>query len=634
MLKKLIWGISLLILSPFYFTSAQIPSPATFSINKAPQSVQVNEPFQVEIIVAIEGDWHLYGLEIPKGGPVATSFKPKSNLIKLAGTPTETKPEIVNDPNFNMVVSWHKSGAIFTIPLVYEGEETSSFIVELEVHYMLCNDAMCLPPTRKTVSFPISAKGTLTPSAEGSVESSNQNKNQEKATTIEEDDYASLIDSGIGSYIWIALTAGLAALLTPCVFPMIPLTVSFFSKQAHGNPKKAVGGALFFGLSIIGVFTVLGIILSLVLGASGAGRFAANPWVNLFIGVIFLVFAFSLLGLFELQLPYQVTNFLNKKSNESSGLIGILFMGLTISAVSFSCTAPFVGGVLAATTQGDWFYPILGMMAFSAAFASPFVLFALFPQWLQSLPKSGSWMNNVKVVLGFVELGAAIKFISNADLVWSWGLVSRPFAIAIWIAISILAVLYILGKIRFAYETAVESISTVRLLFAITFLTFAFYLLPGLFGASLGIWDAWLPPKQVTDVSLIAGFARESASTDDSEKWSKNVQESREKARASGKYLFIDFTGYTCTNCRAMEANVFPLQEVKERLDQFELVKLFTDGGDDGPQNQIYQFELTGTVALPTYAIIDAETGKLIAKKSGYIEKDDFLRFLDGVLKK
>ncbi|TNE68408.1 hypothetical protein EP331_15740 [bacterium] len=628
MLKKLFWGISLWILSPFYFTQAQIPSPATFSVKDAPKEVSINETFSVVFQVAIEGDWHLYGLEIPKGGPVATSFKSKSEFVALSGKPSESKPDIVNDPNFKMEVSWHKTGAEFTVPLVYTGSEAESYIVEIEVQYMLCNDSMCLPPTRKKISFPIKISGT----AEGV--SNPITDSGASAVSDDDDDYGQLVGSGVWSFMWIALTAGLAALLTPCVFPMIPLTVSFFSKQAEGNSKKAIGGALLFGLSIIGMFTLLGALLSLFLGATGASKFASNPWVNVSIGIIFLVFAVSLLGLFELQLPYQVTNFLNKKSNESSGLVGILFMGLTISAVSFSCTAPFVGGVLAATTQGEWFYPILGMIVFSAAFASPFVLFAMFPNWLQSLPKSGSWMNNVKVVLGFVELGAAIKFISNADLVWSWGIVSRPFAIAIWIAISILAVLYILGKIRFAYETPVEAITTARLLFSIPMLTFAIYLIPGLLGASLGIWDAWLPPKQATDVSLVSGFSRGSSSEDEWEKWSKDVEASKAKAAEDGKYVFIDFTGYTCTNCRAMEANVFPLSEVSERFEQLELVKLYTDDGADGPKNQLYQFELTGTVALPTYALIDAKTGKLIAKKSGYVEKDDFVQFLDVVLKK
>lgn len=633
MLQKLFWGISLILLSPFYLLSAQIPSPVSFKLVQAPQQVKINETFTATIQVSIEGDWHLYGLDIPPNGPVATNFKIKSNNAELVGKPTESKADIVADPNFKMNVSWHKSGAEFYLPIRFTGKSEGAQLIDVQVQYMVCNDQMCLPPTKKIIQIPITISGSVEKSEIKPDESSAPNQTEIKEN-LADTEYKSLLSDGISGFIWIALTAGFAALLTPCVFPMIPLTVSFFSKQAEGNNSKAVFNAFLFGASIIGMFTVLGAILSLVLGASGANQFASNPWVNLFIGLIFVVFAISLLGLFELQLPYQVTNFLNKKSNEKSGVIGILFMGLTISAVSFSCTAPFVGGVLAATTQGEWFYPILGMLAFSTAFASPFVLFALFPNWLNSLPKSGSWMNQVKVVLGFIELGAAVKFLSNADLVWGWEIISRPFALAIWISISVLAAFYILGKLRFAYEKVVESITTWRLLFAIPFLTLAFYLLPGLFGASLGIWDAWLPPKQATDVSIVAGLSSVNSSGSEWDKWSNSVTEASEASIESQKLVFIDFTGYTCTNCRAMEANVFPTSEVKQRFEQFELVRLYTDDGVDGPKNQLYQFELMGTVALPSYAIIDGKTGKLLAKKSGYINKEEFVQFLDKSLPK
>jgi len=638
MLAKLFRGISIIFLSPF-FLIAQIPSPVSFYVVEIPKEVSPNELFTVTIEAVIDGDWHLYGLDIPKGGPVATKFSIKSGNAQISGKIIESEPEIVFDPNFKMKVSWHKSGSRFTIPLKLTDEQIGAGLVEVQVLFMVCNDEVCLPPTRKTINVPL----TIVASSVSKANSSGFFKNENEVSSEDsisgsqdlleqENDYSSLLSGGLASFIWIALTAGFAALLTPCVFPMIPLTVSFFSKQSEGKSSKAVVNALLFGGSIIGMFTVLGALLSLVLGASGANQFASNPWVNLVIGLIFIVFAISLLGLFELQLPYQVTNFLNQKSNEKSGLVGILFMGLTISAVSFSCTAPFVGGVLAATTQGEWFYPILGMLIFSTAFSTPFVLFAMFPNWLMSLPKSGSWMNQVKVILGFLELGAAIKFLSNADLVWSWGIISRPFAIAIWISISLLATLYILGKIKFEYERGTESITAVKLLIAIPILTFAFYLLPGLFGSSLGVWDAWLPPKQATDVSLVSGFSSSQSSDGAEEGWSSTVDEAKEAAVQSGKYIFIDFTGYTCTNCRAMEANVFPNTDVKKRFDQFELVKLYTDDGADGPENQLYQFKLTGSVALPTYAVIDAKTGNLIAKKTGYIDKDDFVNFLDAVL--
>jgi len=638
MLSTLFRGISIIFLSPF-FLFAQIPSPVSFYVVELPKEVRQNEDFTITIEAVIDGDWHLYGVDIPKGGPVATKFSIKSDNAQISGKVNESEAEIVFDPNFKMKVSWHKSGARFTIPIKYTNDSIGSGLVEVQVLFMVCNDEVCLPPTRKTINVPLNIIASEESSSGNTGFFSSEKEANPKETNSgnqdlleQENEYSSLLSGGIASFIWIALTAGFAALLTPCVFPMIPLTVSFFSKQSEGNSSKAVINALLFGVSIIGMFTILGALLSLILGASGANQFASNPWVNLTIGLIFIVFAISLLGLFELQLPYQVTNFLNHKSNEKSGIVGILFMGLTISAVSFSCTAPFVGGVLAATTQGEWFYPILGMLIFSTAFSTPFVLFAMFPNWLMSLPKSGSWMNQVKVILGFLELGAAIKFLSNADLVWSWGIISRPFAIATWIAICILATLYILGKIKFEYERGTESVTAVKLLIAIPILTFAFYLIPGLLGSSLGVWDAWLPPKQATDVSLVSGFSSSVLNDGSEEGWSSTVEEATDAAIQSGKYIFIDFTGYTCTNCRAMEANVFPNAEVKKRFDQFELVKLYTDDGAAGPENQLYQFKLTGSVALPTYAIIDANTGNLIAKKTGYIDKDDFVNFLDAVL--
>lgn len=305
-------------------------------------------------------------------------------------------------------------------------------------------------------------------------------------------------------------------------------------------------------------------------------------------------------------------------------------MAMTIAAVSFSCTAPFVGGVFAATTGGEWFYPIIGMIGFSTAFASPFVLFAIFPKWMNALPKSGSWMNIVKVLLGFIELAAAIKFISNVDLVLGWGLVTRPFAIALWIVIFLLAGFYMLGMFALKHEQKPESIATSRMLLSIPFLLFSFYLIPGLLGASLGIWDAFLPPRQGGDVSIVAsiGAGGSSSSTDLDDGWYDNYEEATSVARINNKPVFLDFTGYTCTNCRAMETNVFPTPEVQELFAQMELVRLYTDGGADAQANQQFQFKLTGNVALPTYVIVDSGTGQVIDQVLGYVQQEEFERFL------
>lgn len=631
-----------MMLSPF-FVQAQLLDPVTYEVTQAPAEVKAGEQFEITIQAAIEGKWHLYSIaNDPDAGPYPTQFSSAGEMLQIAGEVTESEAVIEFDPNFETDLGWHTSEATFTVPLVFDTKVSGEAQIDLEVLYQVCDDKSCLPPKRKSITEVITVSGVAEVPYEASINdgaggdtreaeaiAGANSKNEESVTaSVPESDYAR---TGIFSFLWLALTAGFAALLTPCVFPMIPLTVSFFSKQNESSNRKAVGQALGFGLAIILTFTILGALLALLIGASGANQFAANPWVNLVIALVLTVFGISLLGAFELRLPYRFTNWLNRKSNESSGLTGVLFMALTISAVSFSCTAPFVGGVLAATTGGEWFYPIVGMMGFSAAFASPFVLFALFPRWLESLPKSGSWMNIVKVLLGFIELAAAFKFLSNADLVWGWGVVTRPLTIAAWIAIFLLAGFYVLGLYSVKHETKPEQIGTGRLMLAMPFLLFSFYLIPGLLGASLGIWDAWLPPKQATDVSVVYSISQRGGQIGESqewEDWSNNYEESVQIAGEASMPVFIDFTGYTCTNCRAMETNVFPLEAIQEYFSKMEKVRLYTDDGSDGPENQKFQFELTGTVALPTYVIVNPHSGDVITQLIGYSDKDEFQRFL------
>lgn len=634
-----------MVLSPF-FVQGQMLDPVTYSVTDAPEKIQAGEVFEITVKASIEGKWHLYSIaNDPDAGPYPTQFSSANPAMAIAGEVSESEPVIEMDPNFNAELGWHTKEATFTIPIAFRKDVSGSTMIDLEVLYQVCDDKSCLPPKTKSITHSVTVSGVADnpyQNFDSSPEktASSKSAQQEKGSSEEESvtgSVRSVGGSGIFSFLWIALTAGFAALLTPCVFPMIPLTVSFFSKQKEGQGRKAIGQAFGFGLAIVLTFTILGALLALFIGASGANQFAANPWVNLFIAMVLVVFAVSLLGAFELRLPHQLTNWLNRKSNESSGIIGVLFMALTISAVSFSCTAPFVGGVLAATTGGEWFYPIIGMAGFSTAFASPFVIFALFPRWLESLPKSGSWMNIVKVLLGFIELAAAVKFLSNADLVWEWGLISRPFAIATWITIFLLAGFYVLGMYSISGDSKPKQIGTGRLMLAMPFILFSFYLIPGLLGASLGIWDAWLPPKQATDVSVVRSFAQQGGSTGnsaESEMWSSNYEEARKKAIENNKPLFIDFTGYTCTNCRAMEANVFPLEPIKKRFAKMQQVRLYTDDGSEGPKNQRFQFKLTGTVALPTYVILDPKSEKILEQLVGYANKEVFKRFLDSGLQR
>ena len=616
----------MVMVSPF-LVLGQIPDPVTFTVSDIPETVQAGEVFNVVVDVAIEDNWHLYSiLNDPDAGPYPTEFSAKSPNFVFAGDVIESEADIEFDPNFEAELGWHANSAIFTIPAAIKTDQTGSQTIDIDVFYQVCDDRVCLPPKHKSIIASVTVDGVSSSPYDGATSGGSS----EQTKTPASNETAGLGGDGIFSFLWIAILAGFAALLTPCVFPMIPLTVSYFSKQ--GESKSGVGQALFFGVAIVVTFTLIGAILAALMGASGAQNFASNPIVNAIIAIVLVAFALSLLGMYELQLPYQLTNFLNRKSNESGGFVGIIFMAMTISAVSFSCTAPFVGAVFAATTGGEWFYPILGMIGFSAAFASPFVLFAMFPKWLESLPKSGSWMNMVKVLLGFIELAAAIKFISNVDLVMGWGMVSRPFAIALWIAIFFIAGLYMLGLIILKHETKPEYVSTVRLLLALPLFLFSFYLIPGLMGASLGIWDSWLPPKMATDVSVvgtIAAMGGTGSGSSTEEGWTQDYQLALAEAEETGIPVFIDFTGYTCTNCRAMESNVFPLEEVRDRFDKMKLVQLYTDGGADAQKNQQLQFRLTGNVALPTYVILDPRNEQVLAQELGYIPAEKFVSFLN-----
>ena len=610
--------------------TAQIPDPVQFSVVNMPDTVLAGESFDIELSASIEGDWHLYSvLNDPDAGPFPTSFTANSSNFFLTSQVLESKADIEFDPNFETDLGWHSSFAQFTLPVSIYTSKLGTQILDIEAFYQVCDDRVCLPPTSKSIIATVFVAGV----AENPLEQATRAPDTQLSQDASSPSTGS--DEGIFSFIWIAILAGFAALLTPCVFPMIPLTVSYFAKQEES--KRGVGNAVIFGLAIVATFTLIGIVLAALVGVSGAQNFASNPFVNFFIAVVLIGFALSLLGMYELQLPYQLTNFLNKKSNENSGITGILFMSMTISAVSFSCTAPFVGAVFAATTGGDWFFPIIGMIGFSAAFASPFVLFALFPNLLNALPKSGSWMNMVKVLLGFIELAAAIKFLSNVDLVMGWAWISRPFAIALWMAIFLVATFYILGFFALKNEEKPSFIGAGRVMLSLPFLLFSIYLIPGLLGSSLGIWDAWLPPKQATDVSVVSTLASVgagSSQTSADEGWLSSYEQALLEAETEGVAIFIDFTGYTCTNCRAMESNIFPLASVQERFDQMKLLKLYTDGGKDAQANQQLQFKLTGNVALPTYVILDPSTEQVLSQELGYVSEEKFIGFIDQGLQR
>ncbi len=590
----------------------------------------------------IAAPWKMYAIGSPKPSWELRFTLDETPGLVRAGDVRQREPVNAYDEGFKTEVLYVKESHFIEVDLnVEETAAAGPARIAGTVAFVICNDVtlICLPPSRMpfeavltvaggasgavipSIVPPINEPPPVSPETVGEVES-------EPAPALDSITAASAIRSGsLWGFIVLAIGAGLGALLMPCVFPMIPLTVSYFTKHAHDR-REAVRMATVYGLSIVGLFTGLGLLMAFLLGASGAQTIAANPWINLFIGLVFVVFALSLLGLFELRLPNGLLNFVNRQSNERSGYLGVVFMGTTLTLVSFSCTAPFVGTLLAATTVGQWNYPALGMVIFSATFALPFVLFALFPRGLSKLPASGSWMNTLKVVFGFIELAAAIKFLSNADLVWGWNLISRPLAIAVTAVILFLAGLYLLGKIRLSGDDASEHIGAGRLVAAIAFLGVSLYLVPGLFGAPLNNLDAFLPPRKGTDMSLTTSFARSGAENPD-EGWFDEIEPAFAEARSVGKPVFIDFTGYTCTNCRQMEANVFPHPDVARRFENdFVLLRLYTDDLDAGPDLQRYQLDLTGTVALPTYAIVDPNNNRLVARLSGMVPVDRFVAFL------
>jgi thiol:disulfide interchange protein DsbD len=665
-----------------------------WSATAEPETAPVGTPVTIRLQASIAEGWKMYALDSPPPSrPSSVEITDVPDGLTLQGEVLQDPPETGYDPNFDADVRYFAREASFTASLQTDAAAPGTYDVGGTATYMICNDRMCLPPTRTSFSAAV----TLTPAreAEGTPERSSTSSTPEAMADAPDAETASSPDSvtaavspastpsgsessdpspapeaerqstsgsakeggvaaegetvspavqdyeraradGFWGFLLLAIGAGLASLLMPCVFPMIPLTVSYFTKHADDR-GEALRMASVYGGAIVLTFTGLGVLMAFLVGAAGAQTIAANPWVNLFIGLIFVVFALSLLGLFELRLPNGLLNYFNRQSNERSGYTGVLFMGFTLTLVSFSCTAPFVGGLLAATAVGQWTYPIFGMLIFSATFALPFFLFALFPRGLNSLPQSGSWMNTVKVVLGFIELAAALKFLSNADLVWGWGLLSRPLAIAICVVLFGLTGMYLIGKLRMKHEPQVQAIGVGRLLSAIGFFGLSLYMLPGLFGAPLNALDAYLPPRQAGDVSIVSSVRQASggqgaagASHGELDWFTDDIDGAFAAAQEQGKPVFIDFTGYTCTNCRQMEANVFPQPAVAERFErEFVLLRLYTDDLERGPTFQRFQFQMTGTVALPTYAIVHPEGRTLLTKTSGVLPERRFVAFLD-----
>jgi thiol:disulfide interchange protein DsbD len=550
----------------------------------------------------------------------------------LDGTIVSPPPKIAADQNFivdgkPLETKFFIDKAEFSVPVKAQ-ENAVAADLRLDVRYQLCNDTFCLPP--KTVRISLLGSEDVKKTSAVSAPSPTGNPDGTAPQSQFKPNTAERATGDIWAFLWLAATLGALSLLTPCVFPMIPITVSYFTNHSSGSRSKAIRLASVYSIGIIGTFTLVGMLLAIFVGAAGINLFAANPWINLLITGIFLFFAFNLFGAYEINIPTGILTKLDRitrtHEGEGSGVIGALLMGLTFTLTSFTCTSPFVGTILVSASQGEWQRPLVGMLAFSTVFALPFFILALVPQWIAQLPRAGGWMNSVKVAMGFLEVAAAMKFLSNVDLVWKWGIFTRSVVLSIWIAIGVILSLYLLGKFQLSHDSKPDRIGAFRLLSAIVSLAISFYLITGLFGAKLGEIEAFLPPD------LEVSSANRAGSGNSEPVWIVNdYAAALAKAKAENKRVFVDFTGYTCTNCRWMEANVFPKGAVASEMNKFVLARLYTDGeGEIFEKQQQMEQDMFGTVALPFYAVIDGD-GKVVSSFPGLTRNvDEFAAFLRG----
>ena len=643
-MKKFCW-IVLLLITMAVGASCQ-EHPAQWRASGPGKAVHPGEKFSVRLSASINSGWHMYSITQPSGGPTTTVITiPAAQPFSIDGQVSGPAPHVAYDANFEMNTETYEDSAEFVVPVVVAKSASSGDQkLAVNVRFQVCNDTMCMPPTTEHLSVPVKIETNKSAAAvaNNSIPQATASANSDPApptsaspvaqakTTGESSAATSAPARSLGSFLWLAALMGALSLLTPCVFPMIPMTVSYFVNHSGASRRSAVTTALLYALGIILTFTALGLLLAIVFGAGGVNMLAANPWVNLLITAVFLGFAFSLFGAYFIQVPPSLMNKLDllTRRKEGSKVLGALLMGFTFTLTSFTCTAPFVGSLLVMTAQGNWRWPLAGMLAFSSVFAIPFFLLALAPQVLSQLPKSGNWMISVKVVVGLIEVAAAMKFLSNADLVWRWGIFTRQVVLATWVGIGILTILYVLGCIRMSHEEPITKVGPVRLIVAMTVLAATIWMVPGLFGRQLGGLEAFLPPDTAQGSANAIGGPQSGSETE--VHWVINDYDGAlAAAKRDNKPVFIDFTGYTCTNCRWMEANVFSRPEISEQLKRYICVRLYTDGdGDLFQRQQNLQQQKFGTVALPFYATLRSD-GSVADTFPGLTKSpSEFLAFL------
>lgn len=681
---KLLLPVFLLI---SFLAQAQLVKPPKWTFSLEPKELQVGEKATVIMEAEIPMGWYVYSNDFDKDlGPLLTEFVPAaSGDFAVASKLKAINPKKKFDEVWEGDVTYFMGKGRFEQPITINA---TSGTVKGSLEYQMCSDltGQCIN-YEQDIEIKFKAKeGSLKPQSateeviskevEVITEAISQDSiapespfalaETESEVIPEPQDFTAEGETeSLWGFMVLAFLAGLAALITPCVFPMIPMTVSFFT----GRSKKRSEGirqAFIYGISIIAIYTIAGTAVAAIQGPEFANWLATHWIPNVFFFGIFIVFAFAFLGMFELTLPSSFVNKIDAKA-EKGGLGGVFFMAFTLVLVSFSCTGPIVGSILISSAGGELIKPVLGMFSFGLAFAIPFTLFAIFPEWMQRLPKSGGWLNTVKVVLGFLELALAFKFLSIADLVYHWGILDRDIFLAIWIVIFSALGLYLLGKIRLPHDSKLDHIGVPRLLLALLTFAFVVHMIPGLWGAPLKILSGYLPPITTQQFKIEGGIASGETPATSTEviKYADllkiphgipgyfDYEQALEAAKREGKPLLIDFTGHGCVNCRKMEENVWVDPQVLKRLkEDFVMVALYIDERLELPESEWYTSSYDGKVkktlgkqnadfqitrfnnnAQPYYVILDHKE-QLLAKPRGYnTDIAAFVEFLDGAKK-
>ena len=670
-------------------SNGQIIAPPKWTITLSPNEPEIGEKATLILEATIPVGWYIYSNDFkPDLGPILTTLDlEQSEAYEKAGSLKAINPKKKFEEIWEGDVTYFMGKGRFEQPIILNSKNG---IIVGSITYQMCSDltGQCINYEEDVeISF-IAVQKSPEKSADTKTESASTESKQKEEVIAESDSIFALTPNqaipadetkdsqsetkeiqlieapevqqeSLWGFMILAFLAGLAALLTPCVFPMIPMTVSFFTGR---TTSKATGirNAFIYGASIIGIYTIAGTAVAAIQGPEFANWLATHWLPNLFFFGIFIFFALAFLGLFEITLPSGLVNKVDAKA-EKGGLVGVFFMAFTLVLVSFSCTGPIVGSILISSAGGELVKPVLGMFAFSLAFAIPFTLFAIFPEWMNRLPKSGGWLNSVKVVLGFLELALAFKFLSIADLVYHWGILDRDIFLVIWIVIFAALGLYLLGKIRLPHDSPMDHIGVPRLLLALTTFMFMVYMIPGLWGAPLKYLSGYLPPLTTQQFKIGKGVSA-SSEPRAQVKYGElleipfgiqgffDYQEALAAAKEQGKPLLIDFTGHGCVNCRKMEENVWSDPQVLARLkNDFVMVALYIDERLELPESEWYTSSYDGKVkktlgkqnadfqitrfnnnAQPYYVILD-HSEKLLAPPRGYETNiQEFVEFLDG----